>query len=371
MSRAIRLFLAGDVMTGRGIDQVLPHPSDPVLYESYIRDARDYVELAERVNGPISRRVDFRYIWGDALATLARVEPDVRIVNLETSVTVSDARWRGKGIHYRMHPGNTECLTAAALDCCVLANNHVLDFGVEGLDETLSTLQSAGLPTAGAGRNLAQARAPAVIDLRSDRRVLVFAGGSATSGVPQGWAAAAERPGVNRLPDSPRAAAAVLADSIKAFRKPGDVIVVSIHWGGNWGYEIPDEQRALAHRLVDAGVDVVHGHSSHHAKGIEIYRGSPIIYGSGDFVNDYEGISGRDDFRGDLRLGYFIDIDPSGTGFSRLDVVPFRARRFRLQMPTDRDVAWVGTMLGRESEAFGVRVERKRHDTLSLSAAGA
>ena len=87
---SIRLFLCGDVMTGRGIDQVLPHPADPTLHEPYIGDARSYVERAESVNGAIPRPVDFDYIWGDALAELDRAGVDLRIINLETSVTSSE-----------------------------------------------------------------------------------------------------------------------------------------------------------------------------------------------------------------------------------------------------------------------------------------
>jgi len=88
-SPAITLFMSGDVMTGRGIDQVLPHPSDPVFYEPYIRDARQYVELAEDMNGRIPRPVDFSYIWGDAIKQLEEVAPDLRLINLETSITES------------------------------------------------------------------------------------------------------------------------------------------------------------------------------------------------------------------------------------------------------------------------------------------
>ncbi|MBU1263749.1 MAG: CapA family protein, partial [Gammaproteobacteria bacterium] len=145
------LFLCGDVMTGRGIDQVLPHPGDPVLHEGYATSALDYVALAERANGPIPRPAEFAYVWGDALAEWARVAPDLRIVNLETAVTRRDDWQRGKGIHYRMHPANVPCLTAAGIDCCVLANNHVLDWGYAGLAETLETLRRAGLQRAGAG----------------------------------------------------------------------------------------------------------------------------------------------------------------------------------------------------------------------------
>ena len=96
------LFLCGDVMTGRGIDQVLPHPSPPRIYEPVVRDARMYVALAEDVNGPVPRAVEPSYIWGDALDELKHVAPAARIVNLETSVTCSEEAWP-KGINYRMH----------------------------------------------------------------------------------------------------------------------------------------------------------------------------------------------------------------------------------------------------------------------------
>jgi len=115
-SNPITLFLCGDVMTGRGIDQVLPHPSDPIIYESYLQSAIEYVELAEMVNGSIKKPVDFSYIWGDPLEELERVAPDLRIINLETSATKSDDYWKGKGINYRMHPENIGCLTIAKID---------------------------------------------------------------------------------------------------------------------------------------------------------------------------------------------------------------------------------------------------------------
>ena len=128
----ICLFLCGDVMLGRGIDQILAHPGDPRLHEPVVRSAIEYVELAEAANGPIQRVVAPDYIWGDALVELARAKPQARIVNLETSVTLS-AAYAPKGINYRMNPANVACLTAASIDCCILANNHVLDFGRSGL----------------------------------------------------------------------------------------------------------------------------------------------------------------------------------------------------------------------------------------------
>src|SRR5688500_8641778 len=131
----VMLFLCGDVMTGRGIDQVLPHLGNPTLFEEYMKSAMGYVELAEEANGPIPKPVAFAYIWGDALAELERAKPDVRIINLETAVTRSDDA-QDKAVNYRMHPDNIPCLTAAHIDCCALANNHVLDWGYTGLAET-------------------------------------------------------------------------------------------------------------------------------------------------------------------------------------------------------------------------------------------
>lgn len=142
----VTIFLCGDVMLGRGVDQILPHPGDPTLREAYVLDARDYVELAEAVNGPIPRPVDFSWPWGDALPVLDAEVPDARVVNLETSITRSDEFAPGKAVHYRMNPANLPCLRAALPDACVLANNHVMDFGRWGLEETLDVLAEARLP---------------------------------------------------------------------------------------------------------------------------------------------------------------------------------------------------------------------------------
>jgi poly-gamma-glutamate capsule biosynthesis protein CapA/YwtB (metallophosphatase superfamily) len=106
---------AGDVMTGRGIDQILPYPSKPHLYEPYVRSALGYVEIVEQLKGPIARPVDFAYIWGETLGELERARPDARIINLETAVTVAEDAWPGKGIHYRMHPANAPVLSAAGI----------------------------------------------------------------------------------------------------------------------------------------------------------------------------------------------------------------------------------------------------------------
>jgi poly-gamma-glutamate synthesis protein (capsule biosynthesis protein) len=362
----ISLFLAGDVMTGRGIDQVLPYPGDARLYEGYVTSARDYVELAERANGPIARPLATGDIWGDALAELERRRPDVRIVNLETAVTQSTEP-EPKGINYKMNPANVGAITAAGIDCCVLANNHVLDWGPTGLLETLTTLERAGVRCAGAGRDQTSATAPAIIPVTGETRLLVYALASPTSGVPAVWAATAHKPGVNLLPRISKVCAQALADEIHAAKQPGDIVVLSIHWGPNWGYAIPDEHVAFAHRLIDSGAaDVIHGHSSHHVKGMEVYRQKLILYGCGDFIDDYEGIGGYEEFRDDLVLMYFPIVHADDGTLAGLDMVPLQIRNMRLHRASPTDASWLADTLNRESNTFGARIRISPDQVLKL-----
>jgi poly-gamma-glutamate synthesis protein (capsule biosynthesis protein) len=360
------VVLTGDLMTGRGIDQILPWASAPELHEAYVRDARVYVGLAEAVNGPIPRCVDPGYIWGDALEVLAHIAPHVHISNLETSVTRSDAWWPGKGVHYRMHPANVPCLKAARIDVCALANNHVLDYGHGGLEETLQTLAAAGFKTAGAGRDTTEAQCPAIVELPGRGRVIVFSFASETSGVPRAWAAAETRAGVDVLNDLSPATADDVSERVQRIKRQGDVVVASIHWGGNWGYELPRRQVDFAHRLIDGGIDIVHGHSSHHPRPIEVYRNRLVLYGCGDFIDDYEGIGGYEAFRSELALLYAVALE-SGTGrLVGLDLTPMRIRRMRLTRASSADGEWLGDTLSRISRPLRARVEPTPEGTLVL-----
>lgn len=332
-----------------------------------MRSAAGYVELAEQINGPIPKPVDFAYIWGDALDELERLRPDARIINQETAITASDDYWRGKGINYRMHPENVPCLSAAGLDCCTLANNHVLDWSHAGLIDTLETLRTARIASAGAGRNIREAEAPAVLEIAGKGRVLVFAFGSDTSGIPWEWAATENRPGVNLLPDLTESTARRIGARVHEVKRPGDIVVASIHWGGNWGYAIPREQGAFAHALIDtAGVDIVHGHSSHHPKGIEVHDGRPIFYGCGDFLNDYEGISGYEVFRDDLALMYFVSMNPSTGRLAGLRMCPMQIRRFRANRASRQDAVWLRDTLNREGLGLGTQVTLHENHYLDL-----
>ena len=361
------IFLCGDVMTGRGIDQILPHPSVPHIFESYLRDAREYLWLAEQESGGIPRPAPFTYPWGDALGVFEKMSPDLRIINLETSVTRNEDYWQGKGINYRMHPANVPCLSQARIDACTLANNHVLDWGYPGLEETLATLHQAGVKTAGAGRNQQEAAAPAGLVVPGKGRVHLFSFGLESSGIPKAWGAAVAKPGVNLLPDLSMSTVARIAAGVKTVKSAGDTVIASLHWGGNWGFEVSHEERKFAHGLIDsAAVDIVHGHSSHHVKGIELYHGRLVIYGCGDLINDYEGIKGFETYRGDLGLMYFAAVHAATGELARLIMVPTRMRNFRLQSATAPEKDWLRDTLNRESKRFATSVQQAEDGTLVL-----
>ncbi|AEH07998.1 MULTISPECIES: CapA family protein [Protofrankia] len=375
----VTIVFCGDTMLGRGVDQILPCPGDPTLLEGFVRDARSYVELAEAVNGPIPHRVDAAWPWGDALAALDAAGPAVRVLNLETSVTWCDDFAPGKAVHYRMNPDNLGCLAAGRPDVCVLANNHVLDFGPRELAETLDALSGAGLRHAGAGRDADEARRPAIVPCGAGEsdpheshrrgRVLVFACGVPSSGIPPGWAATDDRAGIDVVERLTDAAADELAARARGMARASDVVAVSIHWGSNWGYEVDDEQIAFAHRLVDGGVDILFGHSSHHPRPVEVYRDRLILYGCGDFIDDYEGIAGYEPYRDDLRLAYLVSVsaDPADTGtLAGLRMVPLRSRLMRLRRACVADRVWLCDILDQISRGFGARFDLTADGLLAL-----
>jgi poly-gamma-glutamate capsule biosynthesis protein CapA/YwtB (metallophosphatase superfamily) len=350
------VFLTGDVMTGRAIDQILPHPGDPALREPVVSDARSYIRLAEQTTGRIPVPVDFTWPWGEALRLLEDFAPDVRLVNLETSITARGDFAPRKAVHYRMHPANVGCLTAIGPDVCALANNHVLDFGYEGLADTLGVLDRFGIGYAGAGLDLAQAQRPAIVPLANGRRVVIASCGMGSSGIPKGWAATDRRPGVAMVPDLSDSSAAEVARRVGVDKRRGDVAIVSVHWGSNWGYDVDTGQIRFAHKLIDEGIDLVHGHSSHHPRPIEVYHGKLILYGCGDTIDDYEGIGTYESFRHELRLLYFASIEPDTGNLSVLLMMPMRMRRMRLEGVPDADAEWLRTTVERISSRFGTRV---------------
>jgi poly-gamma-glutamate synthesis protein (capsule biosynthesis protein) len=265
-----------------------------------------------------------------------------------------------------MNPANIGCLTAAGVDVWSLANNHVLDHGTPGLLETVDAMRGAGLRTAGAGADETEAWTPAVVE-RDGTRVVVTSVGHASSGIPSAWAARPGRPGVALLRDLSDPSAAAVAEAMLEDARPGDLRVVSVHWGGNWGYDVPADHRRFARRLVEAGVHVVHGHSSHHPRPVEVHRGGLVLYGCGDLVDDYEGIGGYESFRDELRLLYFVRLSPAG-GLEELSMVPFQARQMRLWRANREDADWLASTLADACRRFGSSVSVTGEGSLVLDA---
>ncbi|HXY64512.1 MAG TPA: CapA family protein [Mycobacterium sp.] len=365
-SDLVKVLMGGDVMLGRGVDQILSHPGEPELREPYVRDAREYVRLAERVNGLIARPVDWQWPWGEVLEILDEAAVDVRLINLETAITADGQFADPKPVCYRMHPDNLPALTAFRPDVCALANNHILDFGYQGLTDTVEALTQPGIQGPGAGADLYTARRPAAVTVHDEHRVLVGSVAMTSAGVPKSWAADSDRPGVWLIRDLSRHVADDVTAGVLAHKRNGDIAIVSLHWGSNWGYVISPDEIGFAHRLIDGGVDVVHGHSSHHPRPIEIYRGKPILYGCGDVIDDYEGIGGHEKFRAQLRLLYLTSTDPASGELVSLQMIPLRVRRMRLERASQADAEWLRTTLERTSREFGIHVAAGSNDLLEV-----
>jgi len=226
-------------------------------------------------------------VWGDVLPHLAQA--DLRIINLECALTTHLQPWTRtwKMFHFRADPEAVRVLQAAHIEACALANNHVLDFEEEGLRDTLRVLDSNGIRHGGAGTNDKEAAAPAIIEIagKSPCRVALL---SFTDNEPD-FAATAKHPGTNYLEVSMQQETLTrIASSIAQGRAQGaDLVVFSNHWGANFVERPSPEFRSFAKRVIELGADIYHGHSAHICQGIEIYQGKPILYDTGNFIDDY------------------------------------------------------------------------------------
>ena len=305
----LTLTLIGDVMLGRGVDAALKHmhPQD---------------------------------MWGDVLPQL--LQGDVRIANLECALTRHAQPWARswKMFHFRADPGTVRCLQAARIDACSLANNHILDFEARGLRDTLNTLDAAGILHAGAGSNANEAAAPALINVHGSHpcRVALLA---FTDNQPD-FAAGEQHPGTNYLEVSLEAdTLSRVADAIRRARAQGaDWVVFSNHWGANFVERPAPGFRRFAQRVIELGADVYYGHSAHLCQGIEVHHGKPILYDTGDFIDDY---AVDPDLRND-RSCLFKLIFEQG-----------RLQRIEL-IPVSLDVAQVALARGDDFEAIATRM---------------
>lgn len=240
------------------------------------------VMLGRLVNRELSRRPP-GYPWGDTLSRFKGA--DARIANLECVISDKGRPWSAtpKVFHFRSDSKNIESLKIAGIDAVSIANNHSLDYEYDALFEMLTTLDRAGIARAGAGRNLEDASAPAFFEAAGRRCAMI----AFTDNEPS-WAARKDKPGVYYVPidvDDPRAQG--LFDRISLIKEETGFVIVSAHWGPNWGYSPVASHIPFGRRLIESGADIVFGHSCHVFQGIEFYRGGAIIYSAGDFIDDY------------------------------------------------------------------------------------
>ncbi len=265
---------------------------------------------------PFPTTVDYRYPWGDALDVLEEIRPAARIVNLGNQ-RHHERRFLAAKRHSL--PDASRKRQAAERGpnrlLCSLKQPRSRPAGLAGYRRPSKRCVRRESRPPGAGENAARAASPAIIEIAPEIRLAVFGYGTESSGVPASWAA--RQPFTRRefhFRIFHRGPPRKLSESISGQTRPEDLVIFSVHWGGNWGYDVPEEQVRFAHQLIDSGaVDVVHGHSSHHVRPLEVYRGKLILYGAGDFLNDYEGIEGNEGYRDDLALDVLPTFE-SGTG---------------------------------------------------------
>jgi poly-gamma-glutamate capsule biosynthesis protein CapA/YwtB (metallophosphatase superfamily) len=241
------------------------------------------VMLGRLVNEVISQQ-GFGYPWGDMLPALHRA--DLVFINLECALTSATERWSGdpdKPFFFRADPAVVETLRIGHVRFASLANNHIMDFGTTGLLDTIAALDEAGIAHAGAGPTIDAASAPAVLSSGGWRVAVV-----AFAEYPQAWCATNDAPGMCLTPVSVRPHDfGVIETALLRARAVADLVILSIHWGPNMRLRPPPGFRDFAHRVLRAGADVFWGHSAHLTQGIELVEGKPILYDTGDFVDDY------------------------------------------------------------------------------------
>ncbi|HHV96404.1 MAG TPA: CapA family protein [Clostridiaceae bacterium] len=226
---------------------------------------------------------DFTYPFRQVVDVLR--QGDIVFANLEGPITESTKSLDPNGKIVLKHPEKaTEGIKYAGINVLNLANNHIMDYYEKGLLDTIEILQKHGITYAGAGKNIEEARKPAIIEKKgkkiavlsyTDKAELTFKGDPMLS-----FAAEEDKSGV-----APRKYELIKED-IEAIREEVDILIVSLHWGVEDSFNVTEEQREFAHQLIDDGADIILGHHPHRFQGVEIYNGKPIVYSLGNFIFD-------------------------------------------------------------------------------------
>jgi poly-gamma-glutamate synthesis protein (capsule biosynthesis protein) len=311
-NKNIRIGFMGDTMIGRTVNELLA--SKPT-----------------------------HYIWGDMLNNL--LATDLNIANLETTLTTHD-KAVPKVFNFKSDPKNVTALTAANITLVSLANNHSLDFGVEGLQETIKTLDSANIMHVGAGKNLDAAMKGAIIEKNGIKiGVLGFTDNEPT------WAAGPNKPGINYVHVGN---IAPIKQAIALIRNDVDLLILSIHWGPNMRQRPTQEFIDFAHQMIDAGIDIIHGHSAHIFQGIEIYKNKLIMYDTGDFIDDYA-IDPL--LRNDQSFLFLVDVTKGG--IKKLTLIPVLIDTMQVNRATGTVAEEIMRKMQELSAEFGSQLQRE------------
>ncbi|KAJ9651168.1 hypothetical protein H2198_009545 [Neophaeococcomyces mojaviensis] len=325
-SKEYKLTFLGDIMLGRLIDQMLPtHVDEPEEARLAAHFRQSYAHL---------QNYDATSPWGNTLDFLHK--SDLVLGNLETAATTHSTKWPNKVFNYRMHPANVECLKAAGIAYVSLANNHTLGFCREGLFETVKTIEDAKIAHAGAGRTIEEADRPAVLQLPGTKRQIHL---YSFSDHPDDWSRVREFNSLRYNEDFRSRIRSILTRSHTGLASKPDLKVFSVHWGPNYSWRPSEDIKSLARFLIDnCGVDIIHGHSSHHVQGVEVYNGKLIIYGCGDFVDDY---AVNAEYRNDLSAAWNVHVhmeEDQPIEISKLEVFPNRIKKFQAELIDQKDV---------------------------------
>lgn len=255
-------------------------------------------------------------VWGNLLPLLQPL--DFRVINLETTFTRSD-KAASKVFTFKADPDHVHWLQEARIDVANVANNHILDYSEEGLFETLATLDRAHIQHVGAGADLHSAKKAAILEKKGIKIGLI----GYTDNEPS-WRARLDSPGTNYLHIGD---IAEVKKDILHLRKEVDLLIVSLHWGPNMQERPTKQQVAFAHELVDAGVDIIYGHSSHIFQGVEIYKKRLILYDTGDFVDDY---AVDPDLRNDRSFLFVVELDKNGP--LKVSLIPILITDFQVTL---------------------------------------
>jgi len=294
------------------------------------------------------RQVSPDYFWGDTLPLI--MSADFSLINLECALTKSATPWTRtpKVFHFRADPAPAiAVLKAARISAVDLANNHVLDYETDGLQETLRTLRDAGIPCCGAGLNIHEAAAPAVVDVAGIRVAVI----GATDNLPE-WLATTDTPGVNYVEITPEGAAR-LAEAVRTARAAADLLILSLHWGPNMRQRPADAFIRFAHEMLDAGADIIHGHSAHIFQGLEIYRKKVIMFDTGDFIDDY---AVEPFLRNDQ--GFLFELAAGAGGVSNVVMHPTLIENFQANLARGKDRDEILDRMTALCAERGTRVER-------------